>query len=274
MRRARLRLFAFCVLCLALGVPVAVAGGDIPAGLVIDGAARVSAVIDGDTVRLDKKIEGADQVRLVGIQAPKLPLGRKGFKKWPLAEAAKAGLESLVLGKSVRLAFGGARRDRHGRWLAHLFLDDSTWVQQQMLGNGMARVYSFADNRTQLSSLYSAERKARKNGRGIWRNPFYAVRDGADEKALGLELGTFQLIEGRVRDAVRVKGTVYLNFGADWRRDFTARIRSGPRRLFKKAGLAPLSLKGARVRVRGWLDGQNGSLIDVTHPEQIEIGED
>ena len=47
---------------------------------------KVVEVIDGDTVALD----GGAQVRLVGLQAPKLPLGRPGFKTWPLAEAAAA----------------------------------------------------------------------------------------------------------------------------------------------------------------------------------------
>ncbi|MEE8351979.1 MAG: hypothetical protein V3R37_07325 [Rhodospirillales bacterium] len=52
-------------------------------------SATVTRVVDGDTVVLSKKILGATQIRLVGIQAPKVPLGRKGFPVWPLAEASK-----------------------------------------------------------------------------------------------------------------------------------------------------------------------------------------
>ena len=47
---------------------------------------RVVAVSDGDTVDLDSGLT----VRLVGIQAPKLPLGREGFTAWPLGDEAKA----------------------------------------------------------------------------------------------------------------------------------------------------------------------------------------
>ena len=82
--------------------------------------AFVSSVVDGDTVVLRDSIEGMTQIRLVGLQAPKLPLGRRGFKAWPLGEDSKSTLESLVLGQAITLKFGGRRSDRHGRILAHL----------------------------------------------------------------------------------------------------------------------------------------------------------
>ena len=59
-------------------------------------SARGVEVVDGDTVVL----EDGRRVRLVGIQAPKLPLGRPGFERWPLADEAKHALESLVLGEN------------------------------------------------------------------------------------------------------------------------------------------------------------------------------
>ena len=68
----------------------------------------------------------AREVRLVGIQAPKLPLNRPNFKEWPLAREAKDELEKLVLNQRVTLSYGGARMDRHGRTLAHLHTDDGT----------------------------------------------------------------------------------------------------------------------------------------------------
>jgi RND family efflux transporter MFP subunit len=61
------------------------------AGLAAAGSAIVEQVIDGDTVML----RGGRQVRLVGTQAPKLPLGRPGFAKWPLADEARARLDEM-----------------------------------------------------------------------------------------------------------------------------------------------------------------------------------
>ena len=109
----------------------------------------VREVVDGDTVVL----EGAGQVRLVGIQAPKLALGRTGFRPWPLTAESKALLETLTLGKPLRLSYGGRRIDRHGRLLAHLEDAEGRWIQGEMLSAGLARVYSFADNRSRVSDM-------------------------------------------------------------------------------------------------------------------------
>jgi hypothetical protein len=56
------------------------------------GAERIDSVADGDTVILDD----GRQVRLVGTQAPKLPLGRPCFVKWPLAEVEINGIEAAT----------------------------------------------------------------------------------------------------------------------------------------------------------------------------------
>lgn len=226
--------------------------------------ATVVEVIDGDTVLLDD----GWQVRLVGIQAPKLPLGRKNFEKWPLADESGSVLAAMVLDRPVNLAYGGQRIDRHGRRLAHLFLADGTWVQGELLLRGMARVYSFPDNRAIVAEMLLAEATARRVGAGIWGNEWYAVRA---PDSLQRDIGSFQLIEGRVVEAADVRGTIYLNFGADWRSDFTVRISRRARKSFDAAGFDPLALAGRLVRVRGWLDDYNGPMIEATHPEQIEV---
>ena len=35
----------------------------------------------------------------------------------------------------------------------------------------------------------------------------------------------------------------------------------------------PLGLKGRRIRVRGWIESENGPMIAVARPEQIELAE-
>ena len=265
------RRHAIAALFLAVLSPAAPAFAD---GALDDGGrAVVSEVVDGDTVRLESAIAGATQVRLVGIQAPKLPLGRPGFAAWPLAAVAKRALEAIVLGRAVRFAHGGRRLDRHGRLLAHLHVDDKAggdglWVQGELLRRGMARVYTFSDNRRLAAEMLALEGAARAARLGIWAHPFYAIRA---TQGAGRFFDTFQIVEGKVLDAARVKGRVYLNFGPDWRTDFTISLSAKARRLFKGAGLDPLTLKGRRVRVRGWIKRFNGPLIDASHPEQIEV---
>lgn len=236
----------------------------VPPVLEVEAEATVGEIIDGDTVLL----ADGRQVRLVGIQAPKLPLGRAGFKAWPLAEEAKAALAALVAGKTVTLAHGGARLDRHGRVLAQLYLPDGAWVEGLMLRAGLARVYTFPDNRALAAEMLAIESEARNAGRGIWAEPYYAVRAPED---VGADLDSFQVVEGTVIEASVVGGRGYLNFGPDWRTDFTLSLDSRALKLFKQAGVAVESFAGKRVRVRGWIDSFNGAMIEITHPEQIEV---
>jgi len=240
------------------------ADAQMPDALQNGGTAQVVAVVDGDTVFLDD----GRQVRLVGIQAPKLPLGRPGFEKWPLADEAKSALEDLVLDRRVSLGFGGRSIDRHDRLLAHLFTEDGTWVQGALLTSGFARVYSFPDNRALVREMLVQERASREADRGIWSHPYYGVLDPV---ASARHLDQYALVEGRVMDVAVVRGRTFLNYGSDWRSDFTVSIAARDWRRFEDSGISAEDYLGRRIRVRGWLKSRNGPMIDVTHPEQIEV---
>lgn len=249
-----------------VGIPGAVLGCD---GLVDGPRGVVTGVPDGDTVLLDT---GA-QVRLAGIQAPSLPLGRENFIAWPLAGEAQAALAALVMGKAVTLRYGGARTDRHGRMLGQLFLGgaDGAWVQQEMIASGMARVYSFPDNRACISELMAAEGRARLMRIGLWNDPYYSVRRADRPDDILAREGMFELVEGRVLSAEQTGGRVYLNFGRVWKKDVTAVVESDALPLFTAMGLDPARLGGALVRVRGWIENHDGPRITLSHPEQIEV---
>ncbi len=225
-------------------------------------------VTDGDIFRVDRAIDGATHVKLVGIQAPQRSNGRPDRFSWPLAEQARDTLAALILNQGVVLEFTGPRADRHGRLLAQVYRDDGTWIQGEMLKRGMARVFTFADNRALAAEMLALEENARKRGLGIWSDRFYAVR--TPEEA-GKDIGSFQLVEGRVMKAARVKSYAYLNFGEDWRTDFTVSVPVKHLRRFAEAGLDLLALSGRVIRVRGWLKEYSGPMIDATHPEQIEV---
>jgi len=231
---------------------------------------RVVTISDGDTFDLDSGLT----VRLVGIQAPKLPLGREGFETWPLADEARDRIEDLVMGKTVTLHYGGETRDRYGRALAHVMVEEdgeTLWVQAEMLRSGLARVYSFPDNRSCLDVLLAAEGEGRAERAGIWRDPYYAIRDATEIDTLLDREGGYELVEGRVLNADAVGNRVYLNFGRVWREDFTVVIERPGLRIFETAGIDPLSLDNMVIRVRGWIESDDGPRIEVTHPEQIEV---
>ena len=245
-------------------------GGDTPEAVAPQTVAEgtVASIVDGDTLLLT---EGAE-IRLVGIQAPKLPLGRRNFRPWPLAEESKRALAALAAGRRLRLCYGGRQVDRHGRLLAHLTIadgaDSGLWIQGALLEQGMARVYSFPDNRSRVTEMLTRERAARAAKRGIWNHPFYAIRTAENAAR---HIGTFQLVEGRIVGTATVRGRGYLNFGANWKTDFTVSISPRTLRQRWQGGPAIAALEGRRIRVRGWLKSYNGPLIEATHPEQIEI---
>lgn len=232
---------------------------------------RVASIVDGDTVFLKSGLK----VRLSATQAPKLPLGRKGFKAWPLGQEAKNELFKLTHNKKIQLYYGGLQRDRYDRALGQMFLlgqdgERGPWVQEEMVRRGFARVYTWPDTWQDADRLYAAEREARAEKRGIWDHPFYAVRS-PDPNTLAQDVDSFQLVEGIITSAADIRGLTYLNFGADYKTDFTIAIARKDRKRFKKAGLDPMSLEGARVRVRGWIELQNGPVIWLDHPERIEV---
>lgn len=82
--------------------------------------------------------------------------------------------------------------------------------------------------------------------------------------------GTFQVIEGWVAAVGLSRNEVFLNFGRDWKWDFTAAVdlkRSDDR----AALIARLkNLKGRLVRVRGFIERRNGPFISLATAEAIE----
>ncbi|MBT5185397.1 MAG: thermonuclease family protein, partial [Kordiimonadaceae bacterium] len=231
--------------------------GDLFKSLVID-------IVDGDTIIL----ENNTTVRLVGIQAPKIALNRKNFKEWPLGYEAKDALRDLTMNKSVLLYYGGRKLDRYGRALAHLFLEDGTWVQGEMLKQGMARVYSFSDNRSIVDDMMKEEKEARLKNTGIWSLDYYKIKP---QEISGKHTNSFQVISGRIIDVATVRSNTYLNFGDDYKTDFTIVVPGRVKKMFEKKDINLTNLEGKNIFVRGWLKYYNGPSIDLSHPEQLVI---
>ncbi|MGB0908579.1 MAG: thermonuclease family protein [Maricaulaceae bacterium] len=231
-------------------------------------AARIH---DGDTIYMEDGLK----VRLSGMQAPKISLGREGFVDWPLGYEAKAALGRLIHNKRVQLYYGGERRDRYERALAQVFLIDKNgergiWVQEEMIRQGFARVYTWPDTFQDAPRLYTAEREARAKKRGIWANAFYAIRT-PEPNMLAQDVDSFQIVEGIITSTADVRGRVYLNFGADYKTDFTIAIAKEDRKRLAKNGLDPMSLEGAHVRVRGWVELMNGPMMWLDDAKRFEI---
>jgi len=232
---------------------------------------RVARIIDGDSFVLALASGEELSVRLSAIQAPRI--ARRSARAWPYAAEAKAALSALIKGRDVKLYYGGERRDRYSRAVAQIYTLDRAgqpdlWVQGEMIRLGLARVFSWKGEGADIEALYRLEREARDRARGIWGHSFYAVRK-PDPDPLAQYVDSLQIIEGIVTSTANVRGRIYLNFGADYKTDFTVAIAKKHVKQFAKVD--PVSLAGARVRVRGWIELINGPMIWLDHPGRLEI---
>lgn len=222
-----------------------------------DDALTVKAIVDADTLTLSNDTT----VRLYGIQAPQP--AQENQKAWPLFGKAKDHLEDIALKEVVTLRSAPVPANRFGQHLAEVILEDGKSLQVAMLEAGMARVYTTAENPAIATALYPVEEKARSAKLGIWALPAYAVQT---PETVGQHLDRFQIVEGTVASTATIGGVTYLNFGADWRTDFTIAMNNT---IASSIGAA--DLKGHKLRARGWVHEKNGPMLKVTHVQQIEF---
>ena len=84
----------------------------------------------------------------------------------------------------------------------------------------------------------------------------------------------FEIVEGSVTTVSRTKSAIYLNFGNDWKTDFTARIGKPVLDANPAFDQTLASLEGKTISVRGWIERRNGPMIDILDPAQITIDGD
>ncbi len=126
--------------------------------------ARVARVVDGDTI----KLSGGERVRYIGIDTPELH-ARRGGDAEPYAAAATRANATLVRGKTVRLVFDRERRDRYGRLLAYVYVNQ-TFVNLTLVEQGMAVAKAFPPNTAHRAEFEAAEARARAAGLGRWEH--------------------------------------------------------------------------------------------------------
>jgi hypothetical protein len=210
--------------------------------------------------------------RAVKVEGLLLPAGSRDHAPRYLADEAISVLSDLVRGRLVTLAAQWPKEDRYGRLRAQVFMMDNVaqpWLQFEVLHRGLARVSIAPDRRECVGELYTAEDEARRSHNGIWSQATYAVRPASS--AFDGDTDTFQVVKGRILSADVKNGRGYLDFGTDWRHDFTVTISPADMKTFHLAGVDPQSYEGKTVRVRGWVEHLRRPEIEVAGPEDIEV---
>ena len=223
--------------------------------------ARVLGVDAGGTLLLERN----RAARFEGLLWPST--GREPVPS-ALRQQAMAALRQLV-GKQATLRAAAPKLDRYGRLRVQVILSDGKWLQREILRRGLARVQVAPDRPDCARELYAAEALARNAHAGLWALPQYAIRN--PDALRWQDLGSFQIVQGQVL-TVKVNGSrAYLNFGRDWRTDFTVTISPEDMRTFRHAGVDPYGYAGKTVRVRGYVDRLHGFEIEAASPEAIEV---
>jgi micrococcal nuclease len=200
-------------------------------------------------------------VRLAGIRPP--------ASQAALAEQARGLLAELLQEQTVRLGTAAAPIDRYGDLVAQVEREDGTWLQGALLEQGLAMVQTRPGEVARAAAMLALERTARERRRGLWADSDLALRDASK---LADTIGSFRIVDGRVRRVAPTDGYIYLNFGADWRSDFTIRLRRAELDgRFEQAGLDVMALAGRRIEVRGVVLDAGGPLIELSHPEQLQV---
>lgn len=146
-------------------------GYEFKAGMLEYGEA--TRIVDGDTLVV--KIDSGDiKVRLIGVNTPELASNRSGkvlAAEFYSAEA-KDNLTAKVLGKKVILESDKGDKDRYGRSLRYLYLDDKgkkgEFINEQMLKEGFARTMFYSPNTSKKEGFLKLEEEAKKNKVGLW----------------------------------------------------------------------------------------------------------
>lgn len=228
---------------------------------------RVDKVIDGLTFILkDKTI-----LRLASLDIPDFAIWRNA----PYSEdALKLLQETLPEGTEVMVyqtvTAKKGRLNRMNHELAHIVTkQEPVWLNGALLAHGLARVMIAPNAPEMVEQMLLTEQEARKNKRGIWsdESDYKVLTPETAEKAMG----EFAIIEGRIENAASVRNDIYLNFGKDWKKDFTIMIKPTMRKELSHRRINPLSLQGQVVRIRGWLRDYNGPLIELDVPEHMEL---
>tara|TARA_R110000868_G_scaffold218576_1_gene469055 strand:- start:212747 stop:213532 length:786 start_codon:yes stop_codon:yes gene_type:complete len=225
----------------------------------------VDHIIDGDTF----VTKDGSHVRLLGINTPEI--GRGGKENQPFANEARLKLNTLLFNKRVRLEFGERYKDRYNRLLAHVYMEDGTWINRELIALSLAHVYSFPDNRAHTNTLIELENNVKLKKQGIWGLERWKTYK-TDEEIPDSAIGKFNITEGTVHHTTNTKGKIYINFGSNWREDFTVEIRKKELDIFKQSGIDPSeNYNGKKLQIRGVFKPVNGVLVTATHPEQLTI---
>ena len=121
--------------------------------------ATVIRVVDGDTVELG----GVGKSRLIGIDTPEVYGGVECYGR-----EASAYAKRQLEGRRVRYTVGRDDRDRYGRLLVYLWLEDGRSFNAMLVSRGYAQPLTIQPNSDYAEHFTRLSRRARERAVGLW----------------------------------------------------------------------------------------------------------
>ena len=150
-------------------------GSNEPAG----DYATVEKITDGDTFSVifnGRK----EKIRLIGIDTPESRKNARAEKQSKeesideatiiaMGKAAKEFISTLIKkGDKVKLEFDVQERDKYGRFLCYVYLEDGRMLNEVVIREGYAYPLSIAPDVKYEEKFREAFRYARENNKGLW----------------------------------------------------------------------------------------------------------
>jgi len=128
---------------------------------------QVVKVVDGDTIDVD--IDGTiERLRLIGVDTPETVDPRKPVQCF--GREASDRTKEMLAGQEVFLEADPSQgeRDKYGRLLRYVILQDGTDLNLSLIADGYAHEYTYDDPYAYQADFKAAEEEARRAERGLW----------------------------------------------------------------------------------------------------------
>jgi micrococcal nuclease len=133
-------------------------------------SAKVRRVVDGDTIIV--VIDGREErLRYIGVDAPESVQPGTPVECFGLEASAEN--RRLVEGRTVYLEKDVSERDRFGRLLRYVYVDDPDsgerlFVNLELVARGYAQAVTYPPDVRHEQTFRAAQRAARDESRGLW----------------------------------------------------------------------------------------------------------
>jgi len=122
---------------------------------------EVIRVIDGDTVEL----KNGERLRYNDIDTPETVHPSKPVECFGPEASAKN--EELVEDEIILVELGNPKKDRYGRLLGYVYVDD-LFVNAELVKGGYAQVNSYGNPGSKIDKLLDIEKNAKQKMTGLW----------------------------------------------------------------------------------------------------------